>query len=566
MTQGNIVKWNKKPGDKIKAGDSLADIETDKSTMSLDAAEDGFLAKIIVEEGAKDVPINKTIAILVTKKDDVGKFSDYKEEGGESKEKRQPSQAPPPHSKSDSPSPSAPKASPQQSQKPQQSQPSTPSKSYPPHTVIGLPTLSPSMETGNILAWKVKEGDKIKQGDIIAQIETDKSAMDFETMEDGYIAKLLFPAKTNDLPINTPIAVIVPKKDDVAAFKDFTPQKKQPKQQQQPQEEHTKEKQPEQQEQRAPQQQGGKTSEGGRVTASPLARALGREHGVDLSQIRGTGPSNRIIKDDVLEFVAEQKSRPTEKEPERESKPKAAPQAPASDNYTDIPVSNIRKVTAERLLLSKQTIPHYYLTMEVRVDKLLKLRAELNDQSNGKYKLSVNDFIIKASALALQKVPVVNSSWNDKFIRRYNNIDINVAVNTDQGLFTPIVANADKRGLSDIANTVKVLAEKAKSGKLAPAEFQGGTFTISNLGMFGIKHFAAVINPPQAAILAVGGASQRLVPAQNAGAGAGDAATEVANVLTVTLSCDHRVIDGAVGAEWLQAFKDVMENPIKLLL
>jgi len=294
---------------------------------------------------------------------------------------------------------------------------------------------------------------------------------------------------------------------------------------------------------------------------------------VDLSQLHGTGPSNRIIRDDVLEFVAAQKSQPA-KETEQEEKPakqtKAAPQASASDNYTDVPVSNIRKVTAERLLLSKQTIPHYYLTMEVRVDKLLKLRAELNDQANGKFKLSVNDFIIKASALALQKVPVVNSSWNEKFIRRYNNIDINVAVNTDQGLFTPIVPSADKRGLSDIANQVKVLAEKAKAGKLSPAEFQGGTFTISNLGMFGIKHFSAVINPPQAAILAVGGATQRIVPAErkpvSPGADAGADATEVANVLTVTLSCDHRVIDGAVGAEWLQVFKDVMENPMKMLL
>jgi pyruvate dehydrogenase E2 component (dihydrolipoamide acetyltransferase) len=531
--------------------------------MSLDATEDGFLAKIIVGEGAKDVPINTTIAILVPKKDDVSKFANYSESEGSSKsekQEKQPSQAPPPSSPSSSSS-SSPKGSSQQPQ--QDSKPSSPSKSYPPHSVIGLPSLSPSMETGNLLAWKKKEGDQIKQGDIIAQIETDKSAMDFETTEEGYIAKLLCTDNTKDIPINTPIAIVVSKKSDVEAFKDFTPQKKaQQAQQEQPKQTQTQEKQ---EKQEKPQQGGRQTaaSEGGRVVASPLARALGREHGVDLSQIRGTGPSNRIIKDDVLEFVAEQKTQPKkEAEPQREAaKPSKAAQPSASDNYTDIPVSNIRKVTAERLLHSKQTIPHYYLTMEVRVDKLLKLRAELNDQSNGKYKLSVNDFIIKASALALQKVPAVNSSWNDKFIRKYNNIDINVAVNTDQGLFTPIVHGADKRGLSDIANTVKTLAEKAKAGKLSPPEFQGGTFTISNLGMFGIKHFAAVINPPQAAILAVGGATQRLVPAS-----AGGDATEVANVLTVTLSCDHRVIDGAVGAEWLQAFKDVLENPIKLLL
>lgn len=591
MTQGNIVSWSKKVGDKVKAGDEIAAIETDKATLPLEMTEDGFIAKILVPEGTKDVPVNKPIAILVTKKDDIAKFESFKDEGSSEKapekssdkgsekssqgsdkasqgEKRSPSQAPPEASKS---SKSTSSSSSSSSKPQQQSKPSSPSKSYPPHTVVGLPSLSPSMERGNIVSWNKKEGDKIKAGDSIAQIETDKSTMDFETTDDGFLAKIILPAKSTDIPLGTPIAIIVNKQADVAAFKDYTPEQKQSGQQshetESNQEKESQEEQGQEKEQGQQQQEKPQRASGERVFASPLAKSLGRQHNIDVSQIRGTGPSNRVIRDDVLEFVAQQKEKPAEKEkpaPTQDAKPSKAPaaQQAASDSYTDLPLSNIRKVTAERLLHSKQTIPHYYLTMDVRMDKLLKLRTELNDQSNGKYKLSVNDFIIKASAFALQKVPVVNSSWNDKFIRRYNNIDINVAVNTDQGLFTPIVQNADKRGLSDIANAVKILADKAKQGKLSPSEFQGGTFTISNLGMFGIKHFSAVINPPQAAILAVGGAQQRLVPVE----GKGENATEVATVMAVTLSCDHRVVDGAVGAEWLQAFKEVMENPLKLLL
>ncbi len=293
----------------------------------------------------------------------------------------------------------------------------------------------------------------------------------------------------------------------------------------------------------------------GRVLASPLAKSIAGAKGIDLSQVAGTGPNGRIIRADVEEF----KPRVTQAAPA--PAPRVAAPASAGDAFIDIPVSQIRKVTADRLLESKQTIPHYYLTIDVNVEKLSALRKELNDAAKGQFKLSVNDFVVKAAALAMRKVPIVNSAWYGSFMRQYKNVDVNVAVNTEQGLFTPIVFNANLKGLAEISESVKVLAEKAKQGKLELNEFVGGTFTVSNLGALGVKQFAAVINPPQAAILAVGGIESRVIPRDNRS----DAYT-TAQFLTVTLSCDHRVIDGAIGAQWLQAFKDLLENPVKFLL
>jgi len=295
------------------------------------------------------------------------------------------------------------------------------------------------------------------------------------------------------------------------------------------------------------------------VFASPLAKATAAYAGIDLRSVgQGSGPGGRILGEDLAG---------------RQAVPSAAaPAAVEGQQYTDLPNSQVRRVIAQRLTQSKQTIPHYYLTVDCRVDQLLNLRSHLNDQARGQYKLSVNDFVVKAAALALKKVPEVNSSWSDQAIRRYHNIDINVAVNTDKGLFTPYVPSADKIGLASINATVKELAEKAKENKLSPAQMSGGTFTISNLGMFGIKSFAAVINPPQACILAVGTTEQRVIVDESAAPRKDAAATTttpqfaVANYMSVTLSCDHRVVDGALGARWLQVFKELIEDPLKMLL
>lgn len=437
----------------------------------------------------------------------------------------------------------------------------------PQHTKIGLPALSPTMETGNLAKWRKKEGEKIKPGDIIAEIETDKATVDFEATDEGYLAKILIPEGTKDLPVGKLIGIMVEEKGDIAAFAQYkgeeapasaapkaaspeppkAPEPAAPKQPSTP----TPQPQVQQQTQNvvpgAPPVLSGFPKSG--LLASPLAKVTAEQQQVNLGGIKGTGPGGRILQADVMET----------------SQAKPVPQVGMSaDSYTDVVNSNIRKVTAQRLTLSKQTIPHYYLTMECRVDNLLKMRTSLNDKANNTYKLSVNDFVIKAAALACRKVPAANSSWNGDSIRRYNYVDINVAVNTEKGLFTPIVKDADKLGLASISNAVKDLAEKAKANKLQPHEFSGGTFTISNLGMYGIKHFAAVINPPQACILAVGTSEKRVIVDDNATDKANP--YSVGNFMSVTLSCDHRVVDGAIGAEWLKAFKEYIEDPMKMLL
>lgn len=281
-----------------------------------------------------------------------------------------------------------------------------------------------------------------------------------------------------------------------------------------------------------------------------------------MSAFAGTGGNGRVTKADVEVYLDAKAAAPA---PAAVAAAPAAAAASAAFEYdgewSDLPVSSVRKIIANRLLESKQTIPHYYLSIDCQIDELMAVRAKLNNEANGEYKLSVNDFIIKASALAMAHVPEVNSSWMDTFIRQHHTVDISVAVSTDNGLITPIVFDADKIGLSTIGNTVKELAGRARENKLQPAEFQGGTFTISNLGMFGVKNFSAIVNPPQACILAVGGSEKRVIVDESSENGLG-----VGTMMSVTLSCDHRVVDGAVGAAWLQHFKKNLEDPLRMLL
>ncbi|RIA97035.1 2-oxoacid dehydrogenases acyltransferase-domain-containing protein [Glomus cerebriforme] len=417
---------------------------------------------------------------------------------------------------------------------------------YPPHSIISMPALSPTMSMGNVGTWQKKIGDDISPGDVLVEIETDKAQMDFECQDEGYLAKILVESGTKDVKIGTPIAILVEEKKEIEQFTDYVAEKG-------PEMTETKKAEPiEQKEEVPPQQTESKTATTdhpttGRIFASPVARRLAHERGISLDQVTGTGPKGRITKADVESFVKHEKP--------------VTPIIEPTSAYTDIPLSNMRKVIAERLTESKVLVPHYYLTIEVNMDKVLQLRETLNNESEGKYKLSVNDFIIKSSASALMVIPEVNSMWNNDFIRQYHNADISVATATSSGLITPIVTNAQSKGLATISNQVKELAGRAREGKLAPHEYQGGSFTISNLGMFGIKSFTAIINPPQSCILAVGTTEQKLVP---------DSSTEtgyrVVNTMHVTLSCDHRVVDGAVGSQWLKEWKSYIENPLKLLL
>lgn len=555
MTTGNIGKWLKNEGDKINAGDLLVEVQTDKSTLEFEFPEEGYLAKILTPNGSKDVALGSPIGILV---DDASKISsvqnitlaDLGASSGASA-----TSAP---SKTPSTTPSTP------------STPTTSTTSQKPKGVheITMPMLSPTMTKGRIGSWVKQVGDKVSPGDIICTVETDKATVDFEFQEEGYLAKIVAPQGT-ETSLGEVIAILVDKKEDLATGASYTPsaataapstqQQAQPQQQQQPQS------QPQVQPQQPTSIQQGAT--GGRIFASPLAKKVAAEKGVDLREIgSGSGDSGRIIRADVEEFLMR---KPTIQEQPKVAAVVAQPQVMQAGvptaSYVDIPVSTIRKVIAERLTESKRNIPHYYLTVEIEVDKLLKAREELNKAGEKRgFKLSVNDMLVKAAALAMKKAPEVNSSWNDSFIRQYNNVDVSVAVQTDNGLITPIVFSAESKGLAQISNEIKALAAKARENKLKPQEFQGGTFTISNLGMFGIDEFSAIINPPQACILAVGKSQKKVVVNDNPTSP--EDKFKVVTTMKVTLSCDHRVVDGAVGAQWLQEFKTLLENPLYMTL
>lgn len=431
----------------------------------------------------------------------------------------------------------------------------------PSHQIIGMPSLSPTMSEGNVAKWKKKEGDKVSAGDVLCEIETDKAVVDMESMEDGYLAKIIHGDGAKEIKIGEVIAIMVEDEDDIAKFKDYTPSGQGAANDKASSKETTpppppppppKEDTPSPVATPKTEKSAASPQSEDRIFASPIARKMAEDHKVPISSIKGTGPNGRIVKADIEDYLASvSKATPPSAPPTKELE------------YTDIPLSQIRKVTASRLLLSKQTIPHYYLTVDTCVDKLTELRNQLNalqEASSGK-RISVNDFVIKAAALALRKVPQCNSSWTNEYIRQYHNINISVAVQTDKGLFVPVVKDADKKGLSAIGEDVKVLAQKAKENTLKPADYEGGTFTVSNLGgPFGIKQFCAIINPPQSAILAVGSAAKRVIP------GALPDQFDVSSFMSVTLSCDHRVIDGAIGAEYLRAFKGYIEDPLTMLL
>ncbi|KAG6491573.1 hypothetical protein ZIOFF_046505 [Zingiber officinale] len=431
----------------------------------------------------------------------------------------------------------------------------------PPHQALGMPSLSPTMTEGNIARWIKKEGDKVTPGEVLCEVETDKATVEMECMEEGYLAKIIHGDGSKEIKVGEIIAITVEEEGDIEKFKDYNVSESAGPTEVKTASETSQSKKEEEPPAKAVEPKAVKTEEVSRsedrIFSSPLARKLAEDNNVPLSSIKGTGPDGRILKADIEDYLASQTKVVS-----------APPKAKESGggqllDYVDIPNSQIRKVTASRLLLSKQTIPHYYLTVDTRVDKLVELRKELNSlqEVSGGKKLSINDLVIKATALALRKVPQCNGSWMNDFIRQYNNININVAVQTDNGLFVPVIKDADKKGLATIAEEVKILAQKAKENNLKPEDYEGGTFTVSNLGgPFGIKQFCAIINPPQSAILAVGSAERRVLP------GGGPDQFEFGTFLSVTLSCDHRVIDGAIGAEWLRAFRSYIENPQSMLL
>lgn len=445
-------------------------------------------------------------------------------------------------------------------------------------TNILMPALSPTMTEGKLAKWHVTEGDAVEAGDVIAEIETDKATMEVEAADEGKVGKIIVAEGTDAVAVNEPIAVLLDEGEDESALEDFDV-KGAADNKAQKEEKKENDKADQKQNASAPQgsqeKTGSKDSDKGgeRIFASPLAKRLAAQQGIDLSAIKGSGPHGRIVKADVDKTKGQpvagaQEKAPTDKAVPPSPAPKAAPVAAGPDAkkladaygmaYKEIPNNNIRKVVATRLLESKQTVPHFYLTIECRIDELLKTRKEINEKAGGDYKLSVNDFIIKACANALKTYPAANTAWTDEAILQFKHADISVAVATPNGLMTPIVKEAESKGLRRISEEVKDLAVRARDGKLKPEEFQGGTFTVSNLGMYGIKEFGAIINPPQSCILAVGAGEQK--PYVDNGE------VKVGTFMTCTLSVDHRSVDGAVGAEYLQVFKRFIENPIEMLV
>ncbi len=423
---------------------------------------------------------------------------------------------------------------------------------------ILMPALSPTMTEGKLAKWLKKEGDAIKSGDVIAEIETDKATMEMEAVDEGTLGRILVPAGTEKVSVNQPIAVLLAEGESKDAAKAApTPPKAAPPPEMKAESVKAAPSAPPAPARPAPapaQTASAPKPAGNRVFASPLARRIAANAGIDLAAMKGSGPQGRIVRADVDKAVSAGSA-------PKAGAPAAAKPAAVTDTnqpYTEVHNSLMRKTIAKRLTEAKSTVPHFYMTIDCLIDDLLKLRKDINERAGDAYKLSVNDLVIKAAALALRKVPQANSAWTDEAIRLFERVDISVAVATPEGLITPIIRDADKKSLGVISNEMKDLAARAKAKKLKLEEFQGGSFSISNLGMFGIRHFEAIINPPQSCILAVGAGEQRAIVKNGQLA--------VGTVMSCTLSCDHRAVDGAVGAEYMQAFQGIVQDPLRLLL
>jgi pyruvate dehydrogenase E2 component (dihydrolipoamide acetyltransferase) len=446
---------------------------------------------------------------------------------------------------------------------------------------ILMPALSPTMTEGNLAKWHKKEGEAVKSGDVLAEIETDKATMEVEAVDEGTLGKIVVPEGAQGVKVNAVIALLLEEGEDAKSLAGAgKPAEKKAAEKPAPAAAPA----PQPAAAAAPAAVSPKTAPpaaastngtgaGNRIFASPLAKRMAEQAGLDLAQLTGSGPQGRVVKSDIEAALGKPQAprAPAGAASAAAAAPGAAPPrigaaAYGKDlvvaqvgnlAYTEIPHTGMRRTIARRMVESKQNVPHFNLTVDCEIDALLKMRAELNAKSDA-FKISVNDFVIRAASLTMHKVPRANASWSDDAVLQWNAVDCAVAVALPDGLITPIIKNADQKGLATIANEMKDLASRAKSGKLKLEEFQGGTFSISNLGMYGIKDFNAVINPPHGVILAIGTGEQRPIVKNGALA--------IATVMSCTLSCDHRVVDGAVGAQWIAAFKKMIEDPLTMLL
>ena len=537
MEEGVIAAWLKKVGDTVKPGDILAEVETDKATMELESYEEGVLLYIGVKE--KDsVPVNGVIAIIGEKGEDYQHLlnggsaeSTPKAEAPKAESKEEKSEAPAaaPAAKIDTSNINA--------------------------TVITMPKMSDTMQEGTIATWLKKVGDSVKAGEILAEVETDKATMELESYEDGVLLYVGVEAG-NSVPVDGVIAVIGEKGAD---YQTLLKAQEAGSTEPAPQETKSEAAAPAPEAKKetpttssAPATTGAPAATSGeRVKASPLAKKIAEEKGLDIRQVSGSGEGGRVVKRDVENFVPAVAPAASVA-----SAPGATVPALGQESFREEKVSQMRKTIAKRLAESKFGAPHFYLTMEINMDKAIEARKSMNEISP--VKISFNDMVIKATAAALRQHPKVNSSWLGDKIRYNDHIHIGMAVAVEEGLLVPVIRFADSLSLSQISNQAKTLGGKAKNKELQPKDWEGNTFTISNLGMFGIEEFTAIINPPDACILAVGGIKETVIVK--------DGEMKIGNIMKVTLSCDHRVVDGAVGSAFLLTLKGLLEDPVRILI
>jgi len=575
MTEGVLAKWHKKVGDKVKSGDVLAEIETDKATMDFESYQDGTLLYIGVEEG-KAAPVDTLLAIIGAEGEDyhAALEGETPKEAPKEVAVESSSSSEEPATATATATPSEPAAAPAkgkgakvaEDKKPQEAVEAKPKvdKASIPATVIRMPALSDTMTEGVINKWNFKVGDTVKSDDSLADVETDKATMEVVGYEAGTLL-YIGPKEGEAAPVNGIIAIIGKAGTDITPLlEEDAPEAKAAVESSSSSEEEK--------EDTATATATATTDESqddSRIKASPLARKIAKERGINLKDIKGSAEGGRIIKKDVEEYVPAAKPAAAEvavessSSSEKETPATATATTPAplpaytgEEKYTEKPVSQMRKVIAKRLSESLFTAPHFYVTMSIDMDEAVKARTRINEVAP--VKISFNDFVLKACAVALKQHPAINSSYLGDKIRYNEHVHIGVAVAVDEGLLVPVVRFADGKSLSRISAEVKDFAQKAKAKKLQPSDWEGSTFTISNLGMFGVDEFTAIINTPDACILAVSGIQQ--VPVVKNGA------VVPGNVMKVTLSCDHRVVDGATGAAFLQTLKSLLEEPVRLLI
>lgn len=535
MTEGVIAKWHKKVGDKVSSGDLVAEIETDKATMDFESYQEGTLLYVGPKEG-EAVPINAVIAVLGDEgedyKDLLEKDGSEKEESGEKEDKDK------------------------EGDQPTKKQAANSAEKVTPESlgveVITMPLLSDTMKEGVIADWNFKVGDSIKSDDVIADVETDKATMEVTAYVEGTLL-YIGVEKGSAAKVNDIIAIVGPEGTDVAPLVKQIESGEQPSHT----EEAPAESKPKEQtsnaeiEKEAPVKNESESSDG-RVKASPLARKMAEERGINLNEVEGSAEGGRIVKKDIETF------KPKEK-PSKETSTQTTvsiPQYVGEERFVEKPVSQMRKTIAKRLSESLFTAPHFYLTVKINMDSAISARGKINEVAP--VKVSFNDLVVKAVAIALKQHPNVNSSWLGDKIRYNEHVNIGVAIAVEEGLLVPVVRFADGKSLSHISAEVKDFAQRAKAKKLQPSDWEGSTFTVSNLGMFGIDEFTAIINPPDACILAIGGIEETPIVK--------DGAIVPGNIMKVTLSCDHRVVDGATGAAFLQTLKSLLEEPVRLLV